>query len=872
MKLIMCTLRVQSSVMVIAALLFFSPFFAFSQSTLQVNVAGNCEMCKNNIEKAVGQVSGVKSATYDLENRILTIDANEAEFVVDDLAGALSQAGYDNELSKASDIAYDELAACCQYRDFNEYEASLYQISFDTIPIQSHEVKLSPFITGTIYSQESETEILPLIGATVQYVGRTAGGSTDSDGHFEIGRLSDVGQIVISYVGFESDTIDISQINEVSHVMNSTLVADEVVISYRANTTEISFVKPIQTLLVTEEELCKAACCSLSESFETSPAIDVSFTDAITGTRQIQMLGLAGKYVQITRELIPDVRSLGVIQGLSLTPGPWISSINLSKGAGSVVNGFESMTGQINLELRKPEKSERLFLNLYANEGGRYEGNLFIRQELNENLSTSILIHADERSRRNDRNRDGFLDNPLTKGFIGINRWKYQHRNGLQAQFGVKYSSVDKIGGQIEFMPNLSSTSGSFWGLESEMSKLELWSKVGKVFNEEKNSSVGFQVSYTDHNSTNDYTSKFYTNDHQSLYANLIYQTQLINDSHTVKTGLSYLGDVITETVLHNFDSEYYNRSESVPGVFVEHTYLPSPKFTLVTGSRLDYHNTYGAIFTPRIHARFAVNEETVIRGVIGSGWRTANPFAETPSIFASNRQIDIISANNGNPYGLNQERSWNFGGNLTQSLSLGKSSTLSLDYYYTYFENQVIADMESRLDGTILFYNQDGQSFGQSAQAQLDVELIDRFDVRLAYRFNENKALFGEEIKTIALNPVHKAFVNLAYETKNKWYFDFTLNWRGSQRLPNTDWLEAPFQLEDETPSYFLANTQVRKFLTDDFELYLGAENLFDFRLDNPIVSSDNPLNRNFEASYIWAPIFGRTIYFGLRYKLPYE
>lgn len=872
MNSILGAFRVQISLLTILLFFILTPFLGLTQSTLQVNVAGNCGMCKANIESAASQVNGVISAVYDLDSKMLNLETRDPEFNQADLGAALSQAGYDSELSPASQATYNELAACCQYRDFDGYDPNLYQISFDTLPIDNPQVQLSSFITGTIYSQESDGEIQPLIGATIQYIGRSAGGSTDVDGRFEIGRLPQVDQIVISYVGFQSDTIDISQVNEVSHIMNSTLVTDEVVISYRANTTEISFVNPIQTHLVTEEELCKAACCSLSESFETSPAIDVSFTDAITGTRQIQMLGLAGKYVQITRELIPDVRSIGVIQGLELTPGPWISSINLSKGVGSVVNGFENMTGQINLELRKPERKERVFLNLYANEGGRYEGNLFVRQKISKNISTAFLIHADERQRRNDRNRDGFLDNPLSQTFIGINRWKYQHRNGLQAQVGVKYSTSDKIGGQVEFMPDLSSNSSAYWGLDSEMQKLELWSKIGKVFNEEMNRSIGLQVSYTDHSSANDYTNKYYGVDHQVLYGNFIFQSNLFNEDQVIKAGVSYLQDEIEETVLNRFDSQYFNRIETVPGAFVEYSHKPFSKLTLVLSSRLDYHNNYGLVYIPRIHVRYALSDNSVLRAIAGKGWRTANPFAENPSIYASNRRIELVSEFGDTPYGLDRETSWNVGGNLTQSLRLGRSSTLSLDYYYTYFENQVIADMESRLDGTILFYNQQGDSYGQSAQAQIDVELIDRFDIRLAYRFNENKARFGEQIKTIPLNPVHKAFINLAYETKSKLYFDFTLNWRGSQRLPSTDWLEAQYQLEENTPSYFIANTQVRKFLSDDFEIYVGAENLFDYRLDNPIISADDPNNRNFDASYIWAPIFGRTIYFGLRYKLPYE
>ncbi len=855
------------------------------QSKFLMPVAGNCEMCKDNIETAAMSTNGVIKAEYFLSTGLLRIEVNDETFRAIDLGNNLSEVGYDNQIDMADQEEYNQLAVCCQYREFDAYDESLYGIwvdhlsevvdKFETeLPVENNQ--LSPFIIGQIYGQIDKNTTEPLIGATISYLGRELGATTDLNGKFEIGRLSDVTDIVISYVGFSTDTISVDSVNELQHTLGIGELIDEVVISYREGTTTISHIKPIQTHIVTEEELCKAACCSLSESFETSPAIDVSFTDALTGTRQIQMLGLAGKYVQITRELIPDVRSLSVAQGLVLTPGPWISSIQLSKGVGSVVNGFESMTGQINLELRKPEAKERFYLNLYGNQAGRYEGNVFLRQKIGKNLSTAIILHGDERQRRIDHNEDGFLENSLPRGFIGINRWKYQNENGLQAQLGVKYSTLSSIAGEVEFQPDITSNSSNFWGVDRDMDKVEVWTKIGKVFNETKNNSIGLQLGYLDHNVDNMYGTKDYKSTHNSVYANLIYQTNIFTPKNSVKVGLSYLKDDIEEELHQDIFiaiSDTYSRLEETPGAFLEYTWQPGEKLTAVAGARLDRHNLYGEIFTPRLHLRWAKSDNTVFRLIGGKGWRTANPLAENPGVFASNRRIDIRgNEESDTPYGLQREQSWNFGGNLTQTLPFTRKATLSLDYYYTVFNNQILADFESNGSGTILIGNQFGSSSGHSAQAQLDVELVKNFDVRVAYRYNENNAYYGEELLVTPYNPFHKAFINLAYETKSRWYVDFTLNWRSEQRIPNTDWLGDEFQLDDMAPSFFLANAQIRKFLTDDFEMYLGCENILNYRQDDPIIDSDNPFSRNFEASYIYAPIFGRNVYAGLRYKLPYN
>ncbi len=405
---------------------------------------------------------------------------------------------------------------------------------------------------------------------------------------------------------------------------------------------------------------------------------------------------------------------------------------------------------------------------------------------------------------------------------------------------------------------------------------------MGKVLNEVKNRSIGLQVAYVSHSHAATYGLKNYSVDHAMYYANLIFQTELVSSAHQLTTGLSFLSDDILEfgviNPIQGIDQEDLpyefesKRDERIPGIFGEYTFKPSSQWTAVLGLRADQHNNYGFQLTPRFHLRYAPTDNTTLRFVTGSGWRTPNIFSENPRIWASNRNITFKDGVT--PYGLGLEKSWNIGVNLTQQLELGqREGILSLDYYWTQFENQVIADYEGRFEvGTSLpisFLNQNGESYGHSAQAQIDIEVIKNFDMRLAYRYNISFAQLGGQVVETPYNPFHKAFVNLAYEVTDDWYFDTTLSWRSKQRLPaliEVDGLNYNLYSED----FFLLNAQIRKFLAPEFECYLGVENLLNYVQQSPIINADNPFGSAFDASVIWAPIFGRNIYLGLRYRLP--
>lgn len=640
---------------------------------------------------------------------------------------------------------------------------------------------------------------------------------------------------------------------------------DEVEIRYRKKSTTISTIDPMKTEVMGESELLKAACCNLSESFETNPSVDVSFTDAVTGTRQIQLLGLAGPYSQITRENMPDARGLSAIYGLTFVPGAWIESIQLNKGAGSVVNGFESIAGQINVEIRKPETADRLFLNLYANEGGRLEANAnFAHTFEGGKWSTAFLLHGKNTSISSDRNTDGFLDMPLGTHLIGLNRWKYIGPNGLRLQFGLKATHSDNVGGQIDFVPG-DGPGSNLWGMELNLKRLEAWAKLGKVFADKPWQSLGLQVSGSGHKQDSYFGRNEYVGEQQSFYANFLFQSIIGNTNHTFKTGASFQYDKYQELL----NNTQYDRQEVVPGAYVEYAYNFLTRFGLVAGLRGDYHNLFGAFVTPRLHMRYALTDNAVLRASAGRGQRTASILSENNGLLASSRQWLILGQDPDKPYGLEPEVAWNFGLNLTQNFQLDyRDGIVSFDFYRTHFINQIVVDLDQNPQ-QVAFYNLDGSSYSNSFQAQVDYELIKRLDFRVAYRWYDVKTTYNGTLLEKPLVASHRAFVNLAYQTRNHWNIDFTLNWQGSKRLPFTGSNPVAFQLPERSPDFILINAQVSKTWREKFDVYAGIENLLNFRQTNPILSSDQPFSSYFDSTLIWGPVFGRNTYLGLRYRL---
>lgn len=718
-------------------------------------------------------------------------------------------------------------------------------------------------ISGNIYSGVDNA---PLPGAVIKASPSGKATVTNSNGLFNLAIDSTDTMLIASYVGFIADTIFIASGNSYTIGLQQGKSLQTVVVQGDDKATHISSINPIKTLVMGQKELQKAACCNLSESFETNPSVDVNFSDAVTGTRQIQMLGLSGVYSPVQLENVPYARTSLATYGLTFIPGPWVESIQVSKGAGSVVNGYESTTGLINVELKKPENSERLYLNGYINSMLRSEGNLNLSQRVNKDSTwhTGLLLHFDGWQTPIDKNNDGFMDMPLSNNIGIINRWKYQGKKGFESQFGVKGFYDRRSGGQMDYRPKSDLLSTQLWGFDMLTKHGEVWAKNGYVFNNANQSSIGTIVSGTYHKQNNVFGTRTLDMDQKSLYINLIFQSNITHNKHRYNTGLSLQYDDIKET----FVNTLFKRQEIVPGAFFEYTYNNENRFVVVAGARADYHNLFGLFFTPRLHLKYALSERITWRVSGGRSQRTAGIFAENLGLLANSRQW-FIMGNGGQAYGLQPEVAWNYGTNLTWNFFVnGNEATLSADFYRTDFENQVVVDMDYSAQ-SVLFYNLKGKSYSNSAQIQLDMEPVNGLEFRLAYRFYDVKTQYFNSLLDRPFVAKHRAFINIGYTTDNEnWKFDFTAQWFGAKRIPSTLTNPEGQRMPEYSPSYFNFNAQVSRTFKK-WDVYVGAENLSNFRQQNLIIDAQNPFGQLFDASLVWGPTIGRMFYAGFRFKI---
>ncbi len=710
---------------------------------------------------------------------------------------------------------------------------------------------------------------VPLVGATLVWAGTSVGTVTDSVGRFQLRTVPTTNRLLVSYVGYQPDTLTVP--NSTAD-LTVTLRSDgptagrtlqEVTVSGAPG--QIDRLNPIQTELITQRTLAKAACCNLSESFETNASVSVSYSDAVTGAKQIQFLGLGGQYVQTNVENIPTVRGLATTFGLNYIPGTWITSIDVGKGAGSVVNGYESMSGQMNVELQKPDAAppdvkQTVFLNGYANSFGRLEGNANWSRTISPNWSVGVLGHVSTLRTELDQNGDGFRDLPLYTQINAINRYKYSSER-FMAQVGVKALYEDRDGGQLERFGQ------SRYSFGNRTKRLEFFSKTAKLFPDKPYKGLGLILNGVHHEQTANFGYRPYTGQQQTVYANLIYQSIIDNTNHTYKAGVSYLFDDYREQL----GDLRTARTESVPGVFAEYTYTYPEKLTLVLGGRFDYHNLFGPQWTPRAHLKYNLGPNLALRASAGRGFRVPNLFAENFGYLVSSRVVI-------NDASLQPEISWNYGLSLTDDFQLlGKKVQLVLDYHRTDFQNQLIVDIEHPRE--LYFYNLRGRSFANSFQAELNVQPARRFDVKMAYRlFDVRQSMggpFGEErLLPRMMVSRDRVLLNAGYALPfDKWKVDATLQWNGPRRVPylregytHTTYANMP---TDFAPGFYTLNAQVSRAFRSGWEVYLGGENLTGFRQSNPIVAANNPFGPDFDAgARVWGPITGRMVYAGFRFK----
>jgi outer membrane receptor for ferrienterochelin and colicins len=719
----------------------------------------------------------------------------------------------------------------------------------------------SQTVTGVIVYNDKTMDgmEMPLSSATVSWLQSSVGTYTDDNGKFTLFHPDSLSKkLIITYVGYVSDTIDADFTTPMKINLKPSITLHQVTI--KDNSTTYISTKPINQLTIGSGELLKAACCNLGESFETTPAVDVSYSDAVTGQRQIQLIGLNQTYTQLLIENVSQLNGLAKTFGLDYIPGSWIESMQLTQGVGSVVNGYDALSGAINVELKKPTSPEELFVNLYGNSFGRFEANLNSAHKIDSNWSTILLVHADDNSTKLDVNNNSFLSMPLSKQLHLDNRWLYTSPH-IQLRFGVDFLTQNIVGGQVNFNPSSDFLTSPYYGVEVNTTRESGYMKLGYLFPDKKYKSMGLILSAFNHSQQSFFGRTTDTASEKNFSANYIYQTIIGNTSNTIRFGGSYFLDNENENV--NFFNGQSNLNlsiyQSVGGAFAEYSYT-GVKFSMVAGLRGDYHNDYGSIITPCLFLKYAITKTTTFKLSGGNAFNEPDIITENFPLLASSRQFIITQP-------LLPDIAWNFGGYLQQAFSFGpQTGILSAELYHTYFIHQVIAD-EDVSPSEVLFYN--ASSFATSALIMLQYEPLKNWNILLAYRNNNVQQMESGVMTEKPLAARDKYHISTDYTTANeRWKFSVIWYLMGVQRLPNTSQNPADLQLPPYSPVYQMLNAQVTYSLKH-FDIYAGSENILNQTQANPIVDPSNPFGQHFDSSITWGPIMGRIFYIGIRLKI---
>jgi len=695
-----------------------------------------------------------------------------------------------------------------------------------------------------------------LPGASIFWAGTTKGTSANNAGYFMLKRTRETNKLVVSFIGYKTDTIEVDR-NE-SYLLHGLSISNElteIVIYGKATGTHLDMMNPILTVNITGAELRKAACCNLSESFETNASVNVNYTDAATGARQIQLLGLAGNYTQILVENIPSLSGLATAYGLNYIPGPWMESIQVSKGTSSVRNGYESIAGQINIEFKKPVESEKLYLNAFISDAGRQELNAHTSVVLNDNWSTMLLAHGELQKQTSDHNADNFRDEPDVKQYHLFNRWDYLTDNG-DFRTGFRYLEEERIGGQFSYKPGDHDTWSNGFGINIKTRRLDGFTKLGKVFMKDRSMSVGWIQNLVYHSQDSYFGYQKYEGIEKTYYTSLLYQWTPLLSKHTIDAGFSYKADWLDEQI----NDTKSTRTESVPGVFVQYTFSDTAKITLVAGIRTDFHNIWGTLVTPRVHLRYATSPNITMRASAGKGFRSVSVVAENSYLLASSREM-IIDDN------LKVEEANNYGFSISAKTQVsGKDIMFTAEVYHTNFINQVVIDLDTDVH-EVRYYNLEGKSYSNVLQLEMSFEPIKGLDLLAAWRWNDVKTTYNSILRSKPLTGKYKGLLTLSYLTNlNKWQFDYTLQLNGPGRIPSTAANPPEYQRDDSFEAFPVMNLQITRYFRR-MQLYLGSENLLGFRQDMPIIASDDPFGNYFDTGLVWGPIHGRKIYAGLRF-----
>lgn len=761
-------------------------------------------------------------------------------------------------------------------------------------------------ITGTV----TDTENNPMPGTSVYWADTNVGTAASIDGKFRLHRVKGYDTLVASFLGYENDTLHVDDtVSQVQLKLRQGVALETVVVEGNLGGNYIRHDGILKGETISFAGLCKMACCNLAESFENSASVTVGYSDAISGARQIKMLGLAGTYTQILDENRAIMRGLSAPYGLSYTPGMWLNSIQVSKGISSVTAGHEAITGQINLEHRKPTDDERLFLNVYFDSELKPEVNLSsaIPVTKDKRLSTVILAHGSMDTKSYDHNGDGFRDLPLSRQFDIANRWLYQADNGMQVRWGVKYINDYRLGGQMNYRKKMrqemidwankqpigSPLVGGIYGSEVKNEEVNAYFKLGmpvgkSVFDkdeqDEMRSNFAMVIDF-DHFNEDAYFGAFndYGGRQNMINANAMYVHYFTYRSSLI-SGISASSRWVDENLMQNLgimqnwggsiilnnkvlDSK---RLEPEIGAYMEYTYSIKDKLSVVAGLRYDYNFYFRKnMITPRAHVKWNITPTTVFRASAGLGYRPTDVITDNIGILATGHQIYGVPRHYRD---LNRmETALTAGGSLTQTISTinHNDMTISFDYFRTQLFHSVIVDQEY-IYGATFIYDTNKKSFTNSYQVDLTWTPIERFDIFATFRYTDSKYTVnreggGHELVERPLVSRFKTLLNLQYATRmRKWTFDVTAQLNGRSRIPQTE----PDIPSAYSPVYPMFYAQVSRRIKH-WDIYIGCENIGNYTQKHPILHADNPYSWYFNSSLIWGPLMGRKFYIGVRFNL---
>ena len=605
----------------------------------------------------------------------------------------------------------------------------------------------------------------------------------------------------------------------------------------------------VNGIAVNKDELFKAACCNLGESFTTTPSVDVAYNDATTGARQIKLLGLSGTYVQMLTENLPNFRGAAIPYALGYVPGPWMKGIQVSKGSASVKNGYESITGQINVDYLQPEDEQQVEVNLFGDTKSRIEANADANVHLSDKWATEILLHHENILQNHDDNGDGFYDMPGREQYNVQNRWVYKGKNyifhgGLGALKEIRTSGQDE-----EHVH-----SDDIYKIKLHTNRYEGYMKHAFILDHEHGTNIAFMSSVSMHQLDARYGNKFYDLNEKNLYSSLMFETNF-STQHNLSLGLSFNHDYLGQNLGQN-------EKETTPGAYAQYTYTLGTKLTAMAGVRFDHSSLYGNFFTPRFHVKYSPIDAISIRLSAGKGYRTVFALAEYNYLLASGRNLNIGKD-------LKQEEAWNYGVSTAFYIPMfGKTLKLNAEYYYTDFKNQAVVDYESDKD-LIAIYNLIDKSYSHTFQIDASYPLLKGLEITAAYRLNDVKCTYdyGKNLKEKPLTSKYKALFTASYKTPlGLWQFDATVQLNGGGRNPE------PYQLADGSQSWsprFHSFEQVSAQITRWFRhwsIYVGGENLTGFKQKTPIYGASTPWGSDFEPTLVWGPVEGRMFYAGVR------